>query len=126
QGAYEMLPRTPSAMRGALLAGPLIAIVFCPPCASATTDKLAYGKYLAQECTACHRADGKGQNIPVIFGLEPEYFLSTMRFYKTGARQNPVMNSVAQTLSDEQLDALAAYLAAQKPAHKTSPSQRKK
>ncbi len=92
---------------------------------AANTDKLAYGKHLAQECTTCHRLDGRGANIPPIVGLEPGYFVTTMKFYKTGARDNPVMNSVAQALNDEQMDALAAYFATQKPAAKQPPARKK-
>ena len=90
----------------------------------ADPEKLAYGKHLSQECTTCHRPDGK--NIPVIYGLEVDYFRTTMKFYKTGARDNPVMNSVAQMLNDDQLDALAIYLATQKPPAKPAPPSRKK
>lgn len=92
----------------------------------ASPDKLAYGKHLAQECVACHRADGRGGQIPPIVGLEPDYFITTMKFYKTGARTNPVMGSVAEALGDEQLEALAAYLATQKPPPKQAPAARKK
>lgn len=90
--------------------------------ASPGPDKLAYGKHLAQECTTCHRADGRGATIPVIVGLAPDFFLTTMNFYKSGARQNPVMNSVAAMLNDEQLDALATYLATLKPPPKPAPN----
>lgn len=89
-------------------------------------DKLALGKHLSQECTTCHRADGRSTNIPPIVGLEPDYFVTTMKFYKSGARDNPVMNSVAQMLNDEQLDALAQFLATQKPPAKAAPAARRK
>lgn len=93
--------------------------------AAANPDKIAYGKHLSQECTTCHRTDGRGTNIPPIFGLEANYFISTMKFYKTGARDNPVMNSVAQALGDEQLEALAAYFATLKPPAKSTPAKKK-
>jgi cytochrome c len=103
-------------LSGSLIAGP----------AWADAEKLAYGKHLSQECTTCHRIDGRGQNIPVIYGLEVDYFRTTMKFYRTGVRENPVMNSVAQMLNDEQLDALAIYLATQKPPAKPTQPPRKK
>ena len=90
-----------------------------------TSEKMAYGKHLSQECTSCHRADGRGHNIPSIIGLDPEYFVTTMRFYRSGERTNPVMNSVAVALSDEQLDALAAYLTTLKQPAKQAPSRKK-
>ena len=96
------------------------------PAPAHAPDMLAYGKHLAQECTTCHRSDGRGANIPVIAGLEPGYFITTMQYYKSGARENPVMNSVAAALNDEQLDALAAYLATLKPPAKQPSPARKK
>ena len=88
---------------------------------------MVLGKHLAQECTTCHRADGRASTIPTIVGLEPDYFIATMKFYKSGARDNPVMNSVAAMLDDEKLAALAAYLATQKPSAKqTTQTPRKK
>ena len=89
-------------------------------------DQLTLGKHLAQECTTCHRADGRASTIPTIVGLEPDYFITTMKFYKSGARDNPVMNSVAAMLDDEQLSALAVYLATQKPAAKQAPAPPRK
>ena len=94
--------------------------------AKSEAERLAYGKHLAQECTTCHRLDGSGNNIPSIIGLRNDYFVSTMTFYKTGARDNAVMNSVAQMLNDEQLEALATYFAQVKPPAKTTPASSRK
>ncbi len=92
--------------------------------AQPSAEKLAYGKHLAQECSSCHRADARAAHIPPLAGLEPEYFTTTMKFYKTGARDNPVMNSVAQALNDEQIEALAAYFATQKAPPKQAPRKK--
>ena len=92
--------------------------------AKADPNKLAYGKHLAQECTTCHRLDGSGTNIPPIIGLKADYFITTMKFYKSGARENSAMNSVAQMLGDEQLEALAAYFETVKPPAKASGRKR--
>lgn len=120
-----MRPMT-KATPGVLLIGIGLAWTLPPTSAAADPEKLAYGRHLSQECTTCHRPDGRGQNIPVIFGLEVDYFRTTMSFYRTGARDNPVMNSVAQLLTDDQIDALAIYLATQKPPAKPAQSPRKK
>jgi cytochrome c553 len=79
--------------------------------AAATDDaKLrSYGRHLAQECSGCHRIDGIDNGIPSIVGWDSERFTATLKFYKTGARTNPVMVSVAGSLDDEQVAALAAY-----------------
>lgn len=69
----------------------------------------AYGRHLSSECSACHRLDGVDNGIPSITGLPIEEFVATLRFYKDGARPNPVMVSVARSLDEEQMKALAHY-----------------
>jgi cytochrome c553 len=71
----------------------------------------AYGRHLAQECTGCHRIDGIDNGIPSIIGWQTDVFVATVKFYQAGKRTNPVMVSVANSLNDEQLNALAAYFA---------------
>jgi cytochrome c len=88
--------------------------------AAADDAKLkGYGRHLAQECSGCHRTDGIDNGIPSIVGWEPDRFMATLRFYQTGERANPVMVSVAKSLDEGQVEALAAYFASlPKPASK--------
>ena len=69
----------------------------------------SYGQHLSQECTSCHRVDGIDNGIPSITGWPVEVFMRTLRFYQEGARTNPVMVSVAKSLDDDQVRALALY-----------------
>jgi cytochrome c553 len=101
-------------MRPIVLAGAAVAIAFAlePLAAEENINDLkALGRHLAQECTPCHRLDGADTGIPTIIGLEPDYFIETMSFYKNGRRNNPAMVSVAQSLDDRQIKALALYFA---------------
>jgi cytochrome c553 len=88
--------------------------------AAADDAKLtSYGRHLAQECTGCHRIDGIDNGIPSIVGWDAERFTTTLRFYQAGARTNPVMVSVAKSLDEDQVAALAAYYGSlPKPAPK--------
>ena len=81
----------------------------------------SYGAHLAQECTACHRVDGVDHNgIPSITGWDVEAFMRTLRLYQEGTRTNPVMGSVAKSLDEDQVRALAVYWASvPKPAEKS-------
>ena len=72
-------------------------------------QSLSYGRHLAGECTACHRIDGLDNGIPAITGWTADTFTTTMDFYRSGARTNQVMVSVARSLDDAQIQALAAY-----------------
>lgn len=67
------------------------------------------GEHLAQECTSCHRLDGTDNGIPSLVGLDPNYFIDTLTFYKDRGRTNPIMISVAESLDEEQIKALALY-----------------
>lgn len=87
----------------------------------------AYGRHLARECTSCHRIDGIDNAIPSIVGWPTDTFVTTMKFYRDGTRTNPVMISVASSLSDEQVQALAAFFASlPKPAKRDAPLTDKK
>jgi cytochrome c553 len=82
----------------------------------------AYGEHLARECTACHRLDGVDNGIPSIVGWPADTFISTMKFYADGARTNPVMVSVAGSLTEKQLEALALFFASvPKPQPRPAP-----
>ena len=90
-------------------------------------DKLmTYGRHLSRECTTCHRADGVNNGIPSIIGWPADTFIATMKFYRDGTRSNPVMISVASSLSDEQLQALATFFASMPKAAKKEPAASKK
>ena len=96
---------------------------------SASSDdakREAYGRHLARECTSCHRIDGVDNAIPSIVGWPSDTFVATLKFYRDGTRTNPVMMSVASSLGDEQVQALAAYFATLPPAKKDAPPTDKK
>lgn len=102
---------------GAAFAG--LALTSIALAQQSAEHKLAYGKHLSQECTTCHRVDGKvTPGIPPITGLDPDYFVTTMKFYQSGARDNQTMVSVAKPLNEEQLQALATYFHSLKPPAK--------
>jgi cytochrome c553 len=102
----------------------LIASLALPSAGVAADERtLAYGRHLAQECSTCHRLDGTNNGIPSIVGQDAARFAETIGFYKTGARSNAVMISVAQSLDEDQVKALAAYYAS---LPKPAPNPRKK
>lgn len=75
------------------------------------------GQEKSQVCQACHGQDGTGvgdPQYPIIAGQYADYLAYAMRSYKTGERANVVMQGFMQTLSDEDIDDLAAYYAVQK------------
>ena len=99
-------------MGRALLAILLLAVGAAATDASELRD---YGEYLSGECTTCHRMDGKDNGIPGIVGWDVASFVETVNYYKKGLRKNQAMESVAKTLDDEQIKALAVYFASVTP-----------
>jgi cytochrome c553 len=87
----------------------LLSISLARTLAADDARLLAYGKHLSAECSGCHRIDGVDNGIPSITGLGRDDFIATMNFFKTGSRPNPAMMSVARSLDEEQVKALAAY-----------------
>ncbi|WP_439124165.1 c-type cytochrome [Marivita sp.] len=70
-----------------------------------------YGEYLASECKTCHQQDGSDQGIPAITQWPTDDFVVAMHAYKRKIRPHPVMQMMANRLSDEEIAALAAYFA---------------
>lgn len=115
------LPATgrPQQVRTAVVAAFALLAADTRPALASDAKLEAYGRHLARECTSCHRVDGVDAGIPSIIGWPPDSFIATLKFYRDGARTNPVMKSVASSLNDEQLQALAAFFASvPKPAQK--------
>lgn len=71
-------------------------------------DDLAYGEYLAGECVACHRVGADG-GIPPINSLPAPYFVEALKEYRDGERDHDLMRTVARSLGDTEMKALAAY-----------------
>ena len=81
---------------------------------------LAYGRHLAQECTACHSAEagagsGRAVGIPEIAGRPAPELIELLHAFQEGRRTNPVMVSVARSLDERQVAAVAAYFASLGP-----------
>ena len=70
----------------------------------------------AQVCAACHGADGNkptGPDFPVLAGQHQDYLKRALADYKSGKRNNPIMKGFATTLSNQDMDDLAAWFASQ-------------
>ncbi len=78
-------------------------------------DVRDYGEHLSGECITCHRLAATHKGIPPIFGWDVEIFVSVMTAYRRGLLTNKAMVSVAKSLDDEQIEALATYFKTVKP-----------
>ena len=76
-----------------------------------------YVKSLAATCANCHGTDGKavaGSSVSSLAGLEASYIVAQMKAFKAGTRPATVMQQLGKGFNDAQVEALAAYFAAQK------------
>ena len=84
--------------------------LLAPTLAHADGDPLA-GRKKALQCQACHGMDGLAK-IPEasnLAGQSTTYLVSALNDYKSGARKNDMMSTIAPMLSDTDMDDLAAY-----------------
>ena len=71
---------------------------------------------LASACAICHGTDGRAvtKDVVPLAGLPREHIATQMRAFRDGQRPATVMHQIAKGYSDPQIDALAAWFAAQK------------
>lgn len=83
---------------------------------TAQAGDAAAGKQKIGTCMACHGADGKATApiYPNLGGQNEQYLVEAIKAYKSGARNNPMMNPMVASLSDADVENIAAYYASQK------------
>ncbi len=74
------------------------------------------GGKLAYTCLGCHGIDGyrnayPSYRVPKLGGQKAAYLATAIQGYRDGAREHPTMKAQASSLSDQQIEDLAAYLA---------------
>lgn len=73
------------------------------------------GQMLANTCVGCHGNGGVSKGAaPSIAGLSAEQMTQAMQDYKSGKRPGTIMDRIAKGYSDEEIKAMAEYLAAMK------------
>ena len=74
------------------------------------------GKARSAACAGCHGVDGNRVNPewPNLAGQHPGYIAQQLSYFEDGTRENTTMAPMAQGLSQQDRDNLAAYYAGQK------------
>ncbi len=74
--------------------------------------EIGRGATLAMQCTVCHGARGVSEaEAPNLAGQYPEVVYKQLRDFRTGQRQNVVMELLVKDLSERDMRELAAYYA---------------
>lgn len=92
----------------------LAALLSVPSVVSAAGDPEA-GKIKGYTCTGCHGIDSYKNvyptfSVPRIGGQSAVYVEAALKAYRTGERQHSTMNLHAESLSDEDIADIAAWL----------------
>jgi cytochrome subunit of sulfide dehydrogenase len=91
----------------------LAVLVGC--CAAEAGDELS-GRDIAANCASCHGTNGRSLGaIPVLAGRDKAALVVLVREFRDGTRPSTVMRQLAKGYTDAQIEAAAAYFAAQKP-----------
>ena len=95
-----------------------LAAALLLPCGSAwaqdTAAEVRAGTYLAANCANCHGTAGRSTGrMPRLAGVPAATTAQAMRDFRDGKRSATLMQQLAKGYSDEQIDAIAKYFAAQ-------------
>jgi cytochrome subunit of sulfide dehydrogenase len=84
--------------------------------AASAAEPLPHAARLAATCAACHGTNGAtvGSTLPRLAGQGKDVLLAKLHAYKDGSAQATIMTQIAKGYTDEQLEQLAAWFAAQK------------
>ncbi len=96
----------------------LAALVACSMSLdAAAADAKAAADKARTLCAGCHGPVGVSTNPlwPNLAGQQNAYLAKSLRDYKSGQRNDPVMSGIAGTLTDAEMEDLAAYFAALPP-----------
>jgi len=94
-----------------------IALAALAAPASADGDAAA-GKQKTTLCAGCHGIEGyktaypEVYHVPKLGGQNAAYIVKALQAYKAGGRSHPSMHAIAASLSDQDMQDLAAYYSA--------------
>jgi len=83
--------------------------------ASAAGDA-SLGKKKSATCALCHGSNGISTKdvYPNLAGQKEGYLAKALTDFRSGARKDPLMSNIAKSLSDEDINNIAAYFSSLK------------
>jgi len=91
-------------------------IVLAMVCCTVHAADPASGRDIAANCANCHGTNGRSVGVmPVLAGRPQGELVVIVREFRDGKRPSTVMQQLAKGYTDAQIEAVATYLAAQKP-----------
>ena len=92
-----------------------VALFLLAPAIAFSAGNAAAGKTKSVMCHACHGETGKSLQpiYPNLGGQHADYLEYALRGYRDGSRRNAIMSRFAATLSDTDIEDIAAWYASQ-------------
>lgn len=96
--------------RGLIIILTGMAVLLIPSLCVAQGDSQA-GKSKARACQVCHGKGGKSKNptYPRLAGQHAKYIVKQLKAFKAGVRKDPIMNGMASTLNEQDMEDVAAF-----------------
>jgi cytochrome c553 len=94
----------------------LAAVTFAWGAQAHAAGDAARGQVLGYTCLGCHGIVNYKNayptfSVPMLRGQHPEYIVTALKAYKSGERGHATMHAHASSLTDQEMEDLAAYLA---------------
>lgn len=91
--------------------------MFLAPALSMAQGDIEAGRAKAYTCLGCHGVDGYRNaypsfRVPKLGGQHAAYIVSALKAYKAGDREHTTMQALAGTLSEQDMQDIAAYFEA--------------
>jgi len=88
----------------------MLAFVFLIP-QNVLAGDVKLGKAKSVTCVACHGAKGVSNNPlwPNLAGQKEQYLIKQIKAFKSGVRKDPSMAPMVKSLTDADIENLAAY-----------------
>ena len=92
-------------------AGIMLLGMLLVPAVGVLAGDAAAGKDKSAACTGCHGINGISNNPmwPNLAGQQEGYLVKQLHAFRDGVRDDPLMTPMSKTLSDSDIDNLAAY-----------------
>ncbi len=99
----------------------LVLLLALSGLATANEGDIEQGRIKAYTCTGCHGVPGYKNvyphyHVPKIAGQNYRYLVDSLNLYRDGLRPHPTMRAQGESLSDEDIADISAFLSSLKEA----------
>ena len=93
----------------------LLSLLALAPAVASAAGNPAQGQQKATVCQTCHGATGIAVQpiYPNLAGQHEDYLVMSLKAFRDGSRENAIMSGFATSLSDTDIEDLAAWYASQ-------------